>query len=299
MRILFTGASSFTGMWFVEKLAAAGHHIIAPLRRPFTDYHDLRKARIERLLLSADLRFGVPYGSKEFLELAREPFDLFCHHAADVANYKSPDFDYAAALKNNTGNLHEILPALRSCKKIVLTGSVFEQNEGAGSDNLRAVSPYGLSKGLTSDVFQYFCQIYQMPLAKFVIPNPFGPFEEFRFTSFLMQHWMEKKAAHVTMPAYVRDNIPASLLADAYVDFVLSDRKKSNPSGYVGTQGAFTQIFAENMRKRLNLPCEYTLANQTEFLEPRERFNTEPVDLSQDQKAWDELAAYYERAFVK
>lgn len=297
MRILFTGASSFTGMWFVQKLAASGHHVIAPLRRCFEDYQGLRKARIEKILTCADVRFDIAYGSKEFLNL--EPFDLFCHHAADVTNYKSPDFDYAAALKNNTGNLPEILPALKNCKKIVLTGSVFEQNEGAGSDNLRAVSPYGLSKGLTSDVFQYFCQIYQMPLAKFVIPNPFGPFEEFRFTSFLMQQWMEQKSAHVTMPAYVRDNIPVSLLADAYVDFVLSDRKKCNPSGYVGSQGKFTQIFAENMRKRLNLPCEYTLADQTEFLEPRERYNTEPVDLAKAQEAWNELADYYERAFVK
>lgn len=297
MRILFTGASSFTGFWFVQKLVDNGHLVVAPIRRPLEDYQGLRKARIEKLLTKADLRFNIPYGSKSFQNLLEtEKFDLFCHHAAEVTDYKSPDFDYIAALKNNVGNLSEILPA---CKKVVLTGSVFEQNEGKGSDDLRAVSPYGLSKGLTSDVFQYFCSVHRIPFSKFVIPNPFGPFEEFRFTSFLMQNWMEKKSVHVSQPAYVRDNVPVSLLADAYVGFIESNQEKLNPSCYVGSQGAFTKLFAENIGKRLNLPCEYTLANQTEFLEPKERVNTDPIDLKNEEKAWDELAEYYERVFVK
>lgn len=297
MRILFTGASSFTGFWFVQRLAHAGHSVVAPIRRPLEEYQGLRKARIEKLFSFADLRFGIPYGSKAFQNLIElEDFDLFCHHAAEVTDYKSPHFDYVAALKNNVGNLSEILPA---CKKVVLTGTVFEQNEGFGTDNLRAVSPYGLSKGLTSDVFQYYCSLHRVPLAKFVIPNPFGPFEEFRFTSFLMQNWMENRSVHVSMPAYVRDNIPVLLLADAYVGFVESDQMKLNPSGYVGAQGEFTKRFAENMGRRLNLPCEYTLANQTEFLEPKERVNTDPIPLEGEEKAWDELAEYYERTFVK
>ena len=32
MKILFTGASSFTGYWFVKTLAEAGHEVICPLR---------------------------------------------------------------------------------------------------------------------------------------------------------------------------------------------------------------------------------------------------------------------------
>jgi nucleoside-diphosphate-sugar epimerase len=31
MKILFTGATSFTGYWFVKTLAAAGHQIVCPL----------------------------------------------------------------------------------------------------------------------------------------------------------------------------------------------------------------------------------------------------------------------------
>ena len=34
MKILFTGASSFTGYWFVKELAERGHEVTALLRRP-------------------------------------------------------------------------------------------------------------------------------------------------------------------------------------------------------------------------------------------------------------------------
>jgi len=46
---------------------------------------------------------------------------------------------------------------------------------------LAAFSPYGLSKGLTAQAFRYWCGALDVPLGKFVLPNPFGPFEEPRF----------------------------------------------------------------------------------------------------------------------
>ena len=46
----------------------------------------------------------------KFLALIKEGgWDLLCHHAADVTNYKSPDFDTVAALRNNTYNLPAVL----------------------------------------------------------------------------------------------------------------------------------------------------------------------------------------------
>ena len=46
MRILFTGASSFTGSWFVRTLAAAGHEIVATFRSPLTAYEGVRARRV-------------------------------------------------------------------------------------------------------------------------------------------------------------------------------------------------------------------------------------------------------------
>ena len=57
MRILFTGASSFTGVHFVQALAAGGHEVICPLRRSIEEYEGLRRQRVERLL-RATARWG-------------------------------------------------------------------------------------------------------------------------------------------------------------------------------------------------------------------------------------------------
>jgi UDP-glucose 4-epimerase len=307
MRILFTGASSFTGMWFVQRLIEQGHEVVAVLRSKESDYSEIRKERIEQLKNRCDLKFECSYGSEAFLDLIKStPFSHFCHHAADVTNYKSPDFDPISALKNNAGPLKEILRLLseNGCKRVLLTGSVFEQGEGKGSEGLKAVSPYGLSKGLTSELFRYYCSLFPIHLGKFVIPNPFGPFEEFRFTSYLIKEWKAKKLAHVSMPEYVRDNVPVTLLANAYEKFAQSmidtpGFTKTNPSFYVGSQGEFTTRFAKEMSSRLNLPCEYSLAKQTEFSEPKERYNIDHLDPTKlnwnEKQAWDQLAAYYER----
>lgn len=311
MKILFTGASSFSGFWFVKELAKAGHEIIAILRKPVSSYEGGRKERIDALKGLCELKENISYGSSSFMQLLeKERFNLFCHHAADVTNYKSPDFDPVAALANNTGPIKQILNALkeRGCHKILLTGSVFEQGEGVGSEGLRAVSPYGLSKGLTSAFFKYYCEVNSFRLGKFVIPNPFGPYEEFRFTSFLIQNWFDLKDVHVSMPAYVRDNIHVSLLAKAYRHFAENlgnspGYQQINPSGYPESQGAFTARFAEAMRPRLNLPCAFNLAHQKEFTEPKVRLNYDLLDTDalgwKEEKAWDELAHYYQNVFAK
>jgi nucleoside-diphosphate-sugar epimerase len=77
----------------------------------------------------------------------------------------------------------------KGCNRVIVTGSVFEPNEG-GEGDTRAVSPYGLSKGLTFHVFKYFAETLGMQLGKFVIPNPFGPYEEPRFTAYLIRSWL-------------------------------------------------------------------------------------------------------------
>jgi len=295
-------------MWFAEELARAGHSVTCIIKSPLDEYTGTRLKRIERLVPLAELVFECPFGSHKFYQLlqSRARWDLFCHHAADVTNYKSPDFNPVTALANNTGDLKAVLLALkeRQCNRILLTGSVFEQREGAGSDNLRAVSPYALSKGLTADMFSFYCTIFGLQLGKFVIPNPFGPFEEFRFTSFLMQNWFAHKPVFVSMPAYVRDNVPVSLLAKAYADFagkLDSGFVKLNPSYYPESQGAFTARFAQEMRQRLKLPCDFELGVQNEFSEPKVRINTdllEPEKLQwSERECWDQLAKYYESVY--
>jgi nucleoside-diphosphate-sugar epimerase len=309
MKILFTGASSFTGLWFVRELAQSGHEVVATFRRRPEDYPDpLRRERVSLALAHCRGVFGCSFGDPSFIELAgSERWDLYCHHAADVTKYRSPDFDPVAALGNNTRNIAAVVAALKATggrPAVVVSGSVFENDEGAGSNGLPAFSPYGLSKSFTWQMFRYHVPRAGLPLGKFVIPNPFGPYEEPRFTAYLIKAWFERKAAMVSTPNYVRDNIHVSLLAKAYAKFVrelpnCTRLVVAHPSGYAESQGAFALRFAANMRPRLGLSCEVELPEQTLFTEPMIRINTDYIDALSvgwgEARAWDELANYYAR----
>lgn len=306
MRILFTGASSFTGLWFVRELQAAGHEVVATFRRGADAYESaLRRRRVELVRRCCRPIEGAAFGDERFLDLLRkERWDVLAHHGAEVTDYKSPDFDVGEALQRNTTNLRTVLRALADSggQRVVLTGSVFETGEGAGSDGLRAVSPYGLSKMLTWECFSFHCQVLGLHLGKFVVPNPFGPYEEPRYTSYLATQWLNDATARCASPEYVRDNIHVTLLARAYASFVGSlpnsaGRSRINPSGYAESQRAFTNRFADALRDRLGRSCAVEFQRQSSFDEPRVRINTDGLDaraLGWDEDAtWDGLARYY------
>jgi len=191
MRVLLTGATSFTGMWFAQKLVEDGHDVLAAIHRCQDTYCGLQAVRLAQLAGRCEFAWNVSFGSSEFLDLiARNgPFDILCHHAAEAKDHKSPDFDALAAAAANTRRLPAVLVALRNagCRRILLTGSVFEAEEGTGTAPLRAFSPYGLSKTLTAEIFRFHAAQEQFALGKFVIPNPFGPYDGPRFTDYLVR----------------------------------------------------------------------------------------------------------------
>lgn len=306
MRILLTGASSFTGLWFARALAEAGHHVVAPLRSAPAGYEGVRAERVQRLADCAEIVPGIAFGDDRFLDLlaASDGWDLLCHHAATVTDYRSPDFDVAAALAGNTRNVQPVLRrmAAQGCRGVVLTGSVFEQNEGAGNQPMRAFSPYGLSKALTAQVFDFWTGLLDLPFGKFVIPNAFGPFEEARFCAYLLRCWSRGETAEIRTPLYVRDNIHVDLLAKAYARFaedVAGGRgtRRLNPSGYVETQGAFALRFAREIGARLGMDAPVRLGDQSDFSEPLVRINTDVPDHRAlgwvEGAAWEALAGHY------
>lgn len=309
MKILFTGASSFTGFWYVKALAAAGHEVICPVTRAMASYTGLRRQRLDLLKPVCRFEESAPFGAEKFLSLARSgKFDQLCHHGADVTNYKSPDFDAAAAVRNNTQNLDVTLKTLRDAgtKSVVLTGTYFEAGEGAGTEPRRTFSPYSYSKTLTYDAFAAECRTSGLTLGKFVMPNPFGPFEEPRFTAFLMNNWKAGKPVEVKTPDYVRDNIHADLLALAYAKFCAevasspSPLLQTNPSGYAGKQGEFARLVAREVRARTGWECELKLSPQMDFSEPLDRTNTEPAAEKfpnwNEKQAWDAFTQFYSAA---
>lgn len=295
-------------MWFARCLLERGHDIVAAVRGTKDSYSGLRAERLARLGGQCEFAWGQTFGSPEFLDLAgKGRFDVLCHHAADAKDYKSPDFDVTAAVGANTRALRSVLQRLRDggCRRIVLTGSVFEANEGAGSKPMRAFSAYGLSKTLTSEAFSFHAEMEGFALGKFVIPNPFGPLEEPRFTDYLLRCWKEGKTARVNTPSYVRDNIHVSLLAAAYAQFVAAlpeaGTARLNPSQYVESQGTFARRFASEIGGRLKIEATVELGAQTDFSEPLVRINTDVMHGTgmnwSEPAAWDELSKYYAGRF--
>lgn len=305
MKALLTGASSFTGLWFARALTDRGIEVVAPLRGNPESYSGVRLARVRALQRVAEIVPHLEFGSPEFCALFdRADCDILCHHAARVTDYRSPDFNVNLALAENTNGFKALSERLaaRACAAVVLTGSVFEPDEGAGTEPRRAFSPYGLSKALTASVIRYWCEIAGLPLGKFVIANPFGPMEEPRFCAYLIKSWASGQVPEVSTPLYVRDNIHVSLLAKAYADFAVevAQSKRSAhraPSFYVENQGAFAERFAGEMSQRVVVSCPVKIGVQLDFSEPMVRINTDPLDTDRfgwsEMTAWDSIATYY------
>lgn len=309
MKILFTGASSFTGYWFVNELVSSGHEVVCTLRGELGGYTGTRAQRVSKLGEVCEVIERCEFGSKEFLyTLDNGTFDVLCHHAAAVENYRSLEYDVSSAFSKNTYKGRDVLTNFkeRGGHSIIITGSVFEADEGAGSAPLRAFSPYGLSKSITSQFYKYWCEVLQIPLGKFVIPNPFGPYEEPRFCAYLMKSWASGQTPRVNTPNYVRDNIHVCLLAEAYKRFVECFPKgcgfyRHSPSGYVEAQGAFGLRLASEIGRRLAKNCGLDFGEQVDFSEPMVRINTDYCDWGQsrwtESSAWDHLAEYYNETY--
>src|SRR5437867_11924088 len=99
MRVLLTGGSSFTGMWFAEALAEAGAIVTAPPRGHMAKYEGVRAVRARRVEKVATVIEAVEFGSDACIcVVERQSFGVLCHHAARVTAYRTPDSAVATGL---------------------------------------------------------------------------------------------------------------------------------------------------------------------------------------------------------
>jgi UDP-glucose 4-epimerase len=302
VRVLLTGASSFTGMHIARALAGAGHAVTATFREVSGAYTDVRAARVARLRESIEAVWNCAFGDARFLDLlAVERFDVLCHHGAETRGYRDRDFNWLAAAAANTRDLRAALErfAARGGVRVVLTGSVFEPHEGEDGAASHAVSPYGLSKHASWEAFRMEARRAGLDLGKFVIANPFGAWEDAtRFTSYLARSWVAGGVPEVRTPRYVRDNVPVGVLARRYAGFVADGgTARCAPGFYVECQGDFARRCAREMGARLGRTLDVRLAEQTDFAEPMRRANPHAERLAltpaQEAAAWDDACAYW------
>jgi nucleoside-diphosphate-sugar epimerase len=308
MRVLLTGVSSFTGCWFAEALAQRGAAVLATTRRPLADYTAAEQDRLAKARAAGvSLAHGAAFGDGRLLELLRTegPFDLVCHHGAEVGDLRRPDYDPLAALEANVRGAVDVTSTLADTggRALVLSASVFEPEEGAGSDLRPAFNAYGLAKQLTWQTLRFHAERHRLALGRFVIPHPFGPHEKPGFVSQLVEAWRAGRPGYVRRPQLVRDFIHVDLLAAAYAGFCLDVHRKDSggrlaPSGYVGSLAALSGLIAAELRPRLGLTCEVELADPPEpGDEPLCRCNSDTLEqLVSDwpfERSWDRLADFY------
>jgi len=308
-KILLTGASSFTGAWIAEALAAAGFEVVAPLLRPREDYEGVRLERVVRLEKAAVVTYGRSFGSQALLDdiRAAKP-DVLAHHAAHITGYRSPDFDPVDALARNTAGAADVLCAVRRAggRLVVLTGSVFEAGEGGGEEP-GAVTPYGLSKTLTTAAFDYWARSAGLAFGRFVIPSPYGALEERRFGWHLFRSWFDGETPAVRTPLYVRDHLAAAQLAKGYAEYVAAclgmdaPPAPARPSGWIASQGDFALRVAAEAGRRLSRECPVELCDQARFDEPRVRVNDQPSwGAGWDEAAfWDAYVDWYAQLHMR
>ena len=300
-RVVLTGGSSFTGLWIAETLAARGFEVTATVTRAAGAYAGLRAARIARLAQSARIVHEAPVASDRFRTvLAETQADLLAHHGADIPGYRSPDYDPAAGFARNIEGVAEAVGVFARAggRALLATGTYFEGGEGGGAE---AASPYGVSKTMTNAAQARLAADAGLAFGKFVIPSPFGRWEEGRIVWSLMQAWTDGRAGEVRTPDYVRDQLPAPLLARAYGEAAVSvleaaEPVRFRPSGFVERVGDFARRIGREVGARTGMTCAIVEHPQRDFPEPKRRANDEPTEFAPAEAArfWDDYVAYYD-----
>ncbi|MCB2055035.1 MAG: NAD-dependent epimerase/dehydratase family protein [Geminicoccaceae bacterium] len=306
-RVLLTGASSFTGSWIASALAEMGADVMAPLRGPLDDGDVRRTARLRRARAAARVIPDHPTGSSRLLDLVRrsEAFDVVCLHAAEVGDFRRPAYDPYDAFARNMRGIPALLGALgeQGCRTLVVTGTVFEADEGAGDQPRAAMGAYGLAKTLTWQALRYEAEKRGFTVGKVAVANPFGPDEKPGLVSHMMERWIAGEAAVLRQPRLVRDHVPIQALARAHAAFALALTRKRGlhriaPSGFAETTAAFAERLARAMRPRLGGSCAVVEAAEPPPPgEPRARHATDDVLASMPdgdmERLWDALADGY------
>ena len=286
MKILFTGASSFTGYHLVNSLLDH-HSMICTFRKNTDDYEGIYRERVELIQPKVDVIKGG-FGSPEFID-ALSNVDLVFHHGAHVHGYQHASFPEQWAIEQNTYGLDLVMEqAQRNGCRIALTQSIFEKEP---------FSAYSRSKYETTRAFEQSAAKHNVVLKRLVLPNPIGPMCNEKLLFYLCQTWLEGGEVFIKNPHLIRDNLPVDLLAQSVVSWVESDKELLEPSGYCGTNRFWVSFFAEQCRQRCDFATKIIFNNHDnddkQMYEPAQLCNSESCferfpNWREDQ-FWDEL----------
>ena len=300
MRVLLTGASSFTGFWIARALLDQGVEVVGALRGRRDEGEPLRQQRLARLAGRCPLVVEAGMGTSSLLEVAaaERPFDLLWLHGAEVGAFRRADYDPMRAAAATTAGAASLMAASR-CAGVIVSGSVFEADEGRGDGTRGAIGAYGLAKSIAWQMLRFAAEERGLPITKLVIAHPFGPLEKPGLTAALLRAWSEGRPAILRHPTMVRDFLPVTWLARAAADLALTPAHRwpprTTPSAFAEPVASFAGRFAEAMRARSALACQLTIAAEPSS-EPTLRVGLDRLREADDPSArdhfWNEYAAF-------
>ena len=294
MRVLLSGISSFTGMHIAEQLALSDHAVVGTITQPLSHYTGHKKIRIQRLS-AIQIAENTPFGSDSFIRLIQQfrP-EVYIHHGFNTTGYQDTDFPIEERVALAVNNLKSCTQMLieNGCKGVIYSDSIFAGTGAVDCNGSVPFSSYGIAKKKVGDLVSQRCSEAGLLFWRQVIPNPIGPFDNFKLLQYVFERWSNGQTPVITTPDLVRDNIPVVLLAKDYLRLIeeirLGQGGISNPSGWACTVKDLVNRAAAEWRLQTAQVTPIRLEPQC-TQQPQTLVNTDPI--------WDRNPNWSERPF--
>ena len=308
MKILLTGVSSFTGFCLAKELSKSGYLITCPLPRSKTSYSGLKKKRLGIISEKVNICYNSPFGSENFMKILDGGFTIYCLHGAYVEGYQSDEFDFSYALNQNLNQIDSVLKVAKSygCKSVIWTSSIFEDavntEEKVSGVHRPVWLKYALSKKISFLCIRELCANYGLGFSRFVISNPFGPYEDAKFCYHLVHNILAGKKFDVQSPYYVRDMIHIGHLSESYVMLVKNSidgdiTDELRPSEYPMRMIDFAALLCKKINHYYGIDYELGFCEQKKYDEPLVLVNNNNIrsDLYSynESSQWNRYFQYY------
>ena len=277
MKILFLGASSFTGYHFVKQISKNKTvKIFCTLTQHIHNYKYIRKERINLLkkIRNVKILSNITFGSRLFIELIKkEKFDILCFHYSHTKNYNDDKkFNLKKAKKKNLKNIKLVFNNINNNQKIIISNTIFQQ---INKKKYAPVNKYGISKTYNYEIFKKFCLLKKIKYKSIFIPNPWGILEERKLNYHLIKKWFNNEVPVINYPKYIRDNIFITKLSYEYYKIIFSKSKKRDyfPSGYCSTNKVFIEALKNEFIKKFRINAKVKYIYNQIHAQPIKRIN--------------------------
>lgn len=281
MKLLFLGASSFTGYHFVKKISKTKKYkIYCTLTKNLSQYDAIRLERIKLLSKYKNIIFinKTKFGDKKFINLlSEEKFDFICLHHASTKNYNDDSkFNLNKSLKKNTLNINSVFNKINREATIIISNTIFQK---IPSKKYQAVNKYGISKSIAYNKIKNHCKKYNLKFKSVFITNPWGILEEKKLNYYLIYNWLQNKKVFISHPNYIRDNIYIDKLSNFYLKIIKSNSKKIDyfPSGYCSSNKVFIEALKKKFEKFFKKKVKVEYAVNAKYNQPISRINGEKI----------------------